>query len=64
MHMSEVADRDETWKWLRSSNIKVKTEALVFVEDEQALRTDWVKQTFIKLILHLSVDCVTLLWKL
>lgn len=51
--MPETTGRDETWqmrneKWLRSSDIKRQTEALVCVEDKQALRTDQVKHNIYK----------------
>ena len=39
----ETADKDKTWEWTRKSDLKVKTEALIFAAQEQALRTNFVK---------------------
>ena len=39
-----LTDRDETWKQLRISDLTLQTKALIFAAQEQALKTNWVKQ--------------------
>ena len=39
----EDKDKSNTWKWLRKSNLKGCTEALICRAQEQALRTNFVK---------------------
>ena len=39
----EGKDQSNTWKWLRKSNFKRCTEALICSAQEQALRTNYVK---------------------
>ena len=39
----EDKDKSNTWKWLRKSNLKGCTEALICSAQEQALRTNYVK---------------------
>ena len=39
----EDKDKSSTWKWLRKSNLKGCTEALICSAQEQALRTNYVK---------------------
>ena len=41
--MPEKVDQDETWQCLSKSDLKIGTEALFFVAQEQAIRTDYVK---------------------
>ena len=41
--MSEVADLSKTWMWLRKSDLKPETEALICAAQEQALRTNYIK---------------------
>ena len=41
--MPESVDKDRTWEWMRKSDLKVETEALIFAAQEQALRTNAVK---------------------
>ena len=41
--MPENVDRERTWEWMRKSDLKVETEALIFAAQEQALRTNAVK---------------------
>ena len=36
-------DKDKTWDWIKTSDLKAGTEALIFVAQEQALRTNYVK---------------------
>ena len=36
-------DKERTWEWMRKSDLKVETEALIFAAQEQALRTNAVK---------------------
>ena len=40
---TEEKDKSNTWKWLRKSNLKGSTEALICSAQEQALRTNYVK---------------------
>ena len=39
----EDKDKSSTWKWLRKSNLKGYTEALICSAQEQAMRTNYVK---------------------
>ena len=39
----EDKGKSNTWKWLRKSNLKGRTEALICSAQEQALRTNYVK---------------------
>ena len=39
----EDKDKSNTWKWLRKSNLKRCTEALICSAQEQTLRTNYVK---------------------
>ena len=41
--MPETTDAEQTWSWLRSSDLKVQTEALICAAQEQALRTNYMK---------------------
>ena len=41
--MPETTDAEQTWSWLRSSDLKVQTEGLICAAQEQALRTNYVK---------------------
>ena len=41
--MSDVADCEKSWLWLRRSDPKCETEALICAVQEQALRTNYVK---------------------
>ena len=41
--MPEQIDKERTWEWMRKSDLKVETEALIFAAQEQALRTNVVK---------------------
>ena len=41
--MPEQVDKDRTWEWMKKSDLKVETEALIFAAQEQALRTNVVK---------------------
>jgi len=34
--MPESVDKDRTWEWMRKSDLKVETEALIFAAQEQA----------------------------
>ena len=42
--MPETTDEKETWCWLRKANLKVETEAMLSATQEQATRTNYVKQ--------------------
>ena len=39
----QQVDREGTWEWMRKSDLKVETEALIFAAQEQALRTNVLK---------------------
>ena len=39
----EEKDKSNTWKWLRKSNLKGCTEAIICSAQEQALRMNYVK---------------------
>ena len=41
--MPEKVDQDRTWQWLSKSDLKIGTEALLCVVQEQAIRTNYVK---------------------
>ena len=41
--MPETTDAEQTWNWLRSSALKVQTEALICAAQEQSLRNNYVK---------------------
>ena len=41
--MPEQVDKERTWEWMRKSDLKVETEALIFAAQELALRTNVVK---------------------
>ena len=42
-------DKLATWEWLRRSDLKIQTEALIFAAQEQALRTNYVSTILIRL---------------
>ena len=42
--MSETTDEKETWYWLRKADLKVEIEAMLCAAQEQAIRTNYVKQ--------------------
>ena len=39
----EKDGKDETWKWLSKSDLKVRTKALLCAAQEQAIKTNYVK---------------------
>ena len=41
--MPEKVDKDKTWQWLCKSDLKIGTEALLCAAQEQAIRTNYVK---------------------
>ena len=41
--MSDRVDKDKTWPWLSKSDLKIGTEALLCVAQEQAIRPNYVK---------------------
>ena len=41
--MGDGVDKRETWRWLRKTNLKVETEALICAAQKQPLRTNYVK---------------------
>ena len=42
--MLETRDEEETWNWLRKADLKVETEDMLCAAQEQAIRTNYVKQ--------------------
>ena len=52
-------DLQNSWKWLRSSDLKGCTEALICSAQEQALRTNNIKHFIDKVRISLSAECVT-----
>ena len=42
--MPETKDEKETWYWLRKADLKVLTEATLCAAQEQAIRTNYVKE--------------------
>ena len=43
--MLEEVDKDLSWKWLVQSDLKVQTEATICAAQEQALTTNYTKNT-------------------
>ena len=41
--MPEEIDKDLSWKWLKQSDLKVQNEAMICAAQEQALRTNYIK---------------------
>ena len=41
--MPEKVDKNTTWQWLSRSDLKISTEAVLCVAQEQAIRTNYVK---------------------
>ena len=41
--MSEEVDKELSWQWITRGDLKVQTEATIFAAQEQALRTNYVK---------------------
>ena len=41
--MEDGVYKEKTWEWLRKSDLKAETEALIFAAQEQSLRTNYVK---------------------
>ena len=41
--MPENVDKKKTWQWLSKRDLKIGTEALLCVAQEQAIRTNYVK---------------------
>ena len=54
--MSEKVDKDKTWQWLSKSELKIGTEALLCATQEQAVRTNNVKQ-------HIDKTSVQIMWE-
>ena len=42
--LETTTDEKETWNWLRNTNLKVETEAILCAALEQAIQTNYVKQ--------------------
>ena len=57
--LPETVDKDKTWEWTRKGDLKVETEALIFVAQEHALRTNYVKFNIDKSVESHFVGCVT-----
>ena len=41
---TEEIRSEETWGWIRKGYLKKETEGLIFVAQEQALRTNWIRK--------------------
>ena len=41
--MPETVDKVKTWEWTRNGDLKVETEPPIFADQEQALRTNYIK---------------------
>lgn len=41
--MPETVDKEKILEWTRKSDLKVETKAIIFADQEQALRTNYVK---------------------
>ena len=41
--LPEEVNKDRTWQWLSTSDLKIGTEALLCAAQEQAIRTNYVK---------------------
>ena len=39
----DKVDKDNTWQWLSKSDLKIETEALLWVAQEQTIRTNYIK---------------------
>ena len=41
--MPVTTDKEKTWSWMRKSDLKITTEALICAAQEQAIRTNYIK---------------------
>ena len=57
--MPETTDDREKWNCLRKANLKVETEAMLYVAQEQAIRTNYANTRQIKQRNYHFVECVT-----
>ena len=55
--IEEIAG-EEKWQWLRDGSIKIETESLIMVGQEQAIRTNAIKSKIDRLKSKVNVDCV------
>ena len=46
--MPITTDKEKTWSWMRKSDLKISTEALICAAQEQAIRTNHIKYTIDK----------------
>ena len=46
--MPITTDKEKTWSWMRKSDLKITTEALICAAQEQAIRTNHIKYTIDK----------------
>ena len=44
-----TTDKEETWSWMRKSDLKITTEALICAAQEQAIRTNHIKYNIDKI---------------
>lgn len=42
-NMPITTDKEKTWSWMRQSDLKITTEALICAAQEQAIRTNYIK---------------------
>ena len=54
--MPEKVDKDKTWQWLSKSELKIGTEALLCATQEQAVRTNNVKQHIDKTSVQIMLE--------
>ena len=54
----EDKDKNNTWRWMRKSDLKGCTEALICSAQEQSIRANYIKYSIDKLPSHPFVGCV------
>ena len=57
--MQEKTAEKETWNWLRKTDLKFKTEAMLCAAQEQEIRKNYVKHKMEKTASHHFGECVT-----
>ena len=53
-------DTNNTWRWMRESDLKGSTKALICSAQEQSIKTNYIKYNIDKLSIHHFVGCVVL----
>ena len=54
--MPVTTDKEKTWSWMRKSDLKITTEALICAVQEQAIRTNYIKYNIDKTVDSRHVD--------